>query len=253
MSKTDPYRTATIPLPSAPLRITETDTRDEVCEKLDRFFDDLIRNYPPKAQSLLKGMYYEDENIFSVPDAIENRWEANWVVSRENGMISYEMRVDVNLVDCPVLLRCNKIHEIACHLGQVHERISEVGFDGLMKDLQGETPFRRLLEQSVAPAEKMMVDAIPMRIFEEDLALIPKDSARDSTRADILYRKEISYDAYVRLCHRQIDPLSASVTAKDHARLHSRPEVAAFDALMRGQKASAPAAPKSCRNDVHFR
>lgn len=88
------YRNINIPLPSRPFQVEVTDTYSKVVDKLDLFFDDVIRNYPAATQDLLRRMYYEDNGIVIQEDLLKEGTQAYWEGDREGEEITYRMVVD---------------------------------------------------------------------------------------------------------------------------------------------------------------
>jgi hypothetical protein len=245
MSLNDLYHGTTVPLPSLALRIVDADSAETACKKIDRFFDDLIRNYPPDTREVLRNMYYENANIYSVENAPGNRMEANWRLHHEGaGIAVFEMLVDVRLCESEIFLRCTKIHEIAGHIGQAHERLQAIGFDEFMHEVR-EGTLGLFLEQSIAPAEKMLVDVLPMALVESDLLLIASQDMQDAVRTDIMRRKSHDYDSYIQLTHRQgLCAVSTGLRSADHNRLHARPDLQAFGRYMAATQKHVPSLPK---------
>ena len=219
------YEELLVPLPSKPLVIGDADTQDVVCQKLDDFFDDLIRDYAPNTQKILREMYHEYFWIYPVkPTSLDEGMLATWYMTVDDGNASFRMKVNEDMVDCPVTFRWLKIHEIAAHIGQAAERVSQVGIDKAVKEFNDED-LNGFLEQSVTLAEKMIIDAIPMRIFDMDIDCIQNPSSRDFLRLAVKQLKDTSLQDYTRLKHR---PDEDRVNEEGHARFFQRADVAAF-------------------------
>lgn len=223
------YTAVNVPLPSKPLVISEEDSHYAVCQKIDRFFDDLIRNYPESTQDLLRAMYYDEANVLDVEKAIEQSYQANWFQYADETGIHYEMEIDCRLHASPIMCRWNKIHEVACHIGQTDQRIAQVGLDRWQKEFNS---FQRFTELSIAPAEKMLLDALPWNIIKEDLAYMNDASVASIVKNDIRTRKKMPYDEYVKLQHRISDPIDSIVAYAEHITLHLRQDVSVFNKLM---------------------
>lgn len=253
MPAPDLYST-TVPLPSRSLQIPDGATTAEAGAQLDAFFDDLIRAYPPETQGVLRMMYHDNENIWSVDTSrdqtLQQGFEANWQLRGDGaGCVVFDMLVDARLCETDILLRCAKIHEIAGHIGQAHERLLNAGYDQFMDDLR-RGPLQLFLEQSIAPAEKMLIDALPEPLVAADLARIEDADMREAAGNTLRKGKARSYDDYIRLHHR---PEGQELPEAAHAALHTRPDLAAFGRLMTGADGGEKLPPEPRRNDIHFR
>ncbi|HYO22730.1 MAG TPA: hypothetical protein VER36_10015 [Flavisolibacter sp.] len=193
-------------------------------DKLDLFFDDVIRNYPAATQDLLRRMYYEDNGIVIQEDLLKEGTQAYWEGDREGEEITYRMVVDERIAKCPILLRMNKLHEIAGHIGQFHQAVSQAGVDDVLQE-HGNGQFRVFMEQSVTLNEKMLLHAIPESIMDEDLSSLGEPD-RTTIKWDITDRKHLSVDDYVRLKHRSTEG-NLPNDAK-HSVFLCRPDVRAF-------------------------
>lgn len=205
------YNEVNIPLPSKPLVIGSSDTEDEVCKKLDDYFDDIIRTYPKTVQTLLRGMYYDDISVEPVENSLEKGYQANWQVAYDGQNIQYKMVIDSRLLASPIMLRWNKIHEIGGHIGQVCQRIEQVGVGAWMEEINNGT-FGKFLEQSIAPAEKLLIDALPLKAVEQDVLSLTDLNIRTLMIGEVARRKEFDLDKYIRLQHRPGD----NITETDH-------------------------------------
>ncbi len=244
----DLYHRTNVPLPSTPLLISDSDSLETVCRKIDNFFEDLIREYPDETQSLLRSMYYDDCNVVPVR-SIEQGSQASWNLSAGEDGIEYKMVLDERLFDTPILAKWNKIHEIAGHIGQVSHRIDMVGLDQWLEEVNNNS-FRKFTELSIAPAEKALLDAIPETVIEGELKRLDK-SIQSTMRHDIHIRREMDYDQYVRLRHRSDQcSLSASITEDEYRFFHSRPDVNSFAVQMRTDTIELPQSPYKQRFEV---
>jgi hypothetical protein len=214
------YSIINIPLPS-PDRIPvfcDSDTEDEVCRKIDAYFDDTIRNYSAQTKQLLRDMYYRNTNV--IWDLrLQDGSQANWSLE-PNGLI-FKMFIDSRLRECPIQVRLNKIHEIAVHIGQAHQRIEQIGYDAFMDELP---TFRKFTEQSAAPVEKILYDVLPSAVIERDLShagigffsLTGIDGSisfvptAEFLRNTFYPRQHMSFHQYIRLEHCPDDGLTES-------------------------------------------
>lgn len=231
------YRDIYVPLPSKPLYLSEQDSYTNVCDKLDDFFDDIVRGYPDDTRELLTDMYYNNTNIDFNGHTLEGGSFANWHIGGTYNDLRYSMSVDSRCYNSGVFFRWNKIHEIAVHIGQAHQRVQQVGVDAFLEEVDS-GDFNRLTELSVAPTEKMLLNALPIGVIERELNVY-NECAGDILRDDILIRKDMAYDSYMRLQHRVLScDLTASITEEDVSRLHSRPDMQAFNQKPWHEKAS---------------
>lgn len=213
-----------VPLPSVAPKINASDTTEIVCTKIDRYFDDIIRGYPESTRQLLHDMYEDKENkyIDSSKTSIEEGQQANWQLDHSENGNHFQMVIDTRLRNCPVTFRLNKIHEIAIHIGQAHQRLEQVGADTFFRELG---TFRKFTEQSVVLAEKILHDALPREIIARDLENIRHTSIFEVMEKDCLARKVINFDDYLHMQHRDhCDKLTPS----DHETFLRNPHIASF-------------------------
>jgi hypothetical protein len=231
MSLEDLYLNTTVPLPSAPLKITAEDTHGDACGKLDDYFDDLVRKYPRDIRIMLGDMYYNSAGLIIEEGMLEKtRRRGHCELARKEGDEDgyCAIRIDAHIYECPLLLRCTKIHEIAGHAGQMAERVEKIGYDAWKKEADSGA-FTRFTEQSIAPAEKMMFDALPSDLLGEDLDFMMDQKARGDVALFIMRDRAMAYDDYTRLKH---TPETTPITEQDHQLLHSRLDLAAFRRVM---------------------
>ena len=114
----------------------------------------------------------------------------------------------------PFHLRWNKIHEIAGHIGQMHQREEQIGSNARIEELCGpDKSFGRFMEQSIAPAEKHLLDALPQNIIERAILAIADTRKREDARLILSGRTGINMHLYIKLVHRgSLDEL----TEADH-------------------------------------
>lgn len=215
-----------VPLPSKLLSIHFTDSSKEVCEKIDAYFEDIIRDYPVETQQFLREMYVDKENkyIYSSKKSIEKGDFArfNLTKNERTGSLSYQMEIDPRLRACPITFRLNKIHEIAIHAGQHHQRIGQVGLDTFVRELEA---FNKFTEQSVLLSEKILYDALPEEVIARDLDNICEMPGFEIVENEHLVRKEENIDDYVHLQNRY-DYLN--FTPSDHEAFLRNKQVSAF-------------------------
>jgi len=244
MSKEVSYLDLPVPLPSRPVGISRHDTLQEAAEKLDRFFDDIIKVYPDIVQEELKKTYYEDEGV------IPMEYKGNTHKGRfcckpndEKNIISVAIEIREEIQSSLLLCRLNKIHEIAFHFGQQYTYSLNIGMEKfgcppeLKKDfriaeetirvfdekLRTNPPKELLfLELSVAPVEKYLYDSIPQSLIQLDLDRIQKKTFWEKTHTAIsgLPPYKSSYR-----CHLEIGALFVKrMSAKQCAELKHRNE-----------------------------
>ena len=214
------YEKSRVPIPSELLQINKGDAEKTVCQKIDSYFDDLIKNYSDSTKQRLRDMYYNNTNVKSSQALITEKKWANWSFTANEHGICFEMLFHPCLLDCPVMLRWNKIHEIAIHIGQVCEQIENVGLDVFMDDRL--SIFRKFTEQSAALAEKILLDALPENIIKRDLNKIKTSPYYDVIKSDLQSRKSISFLDYLRLPHRNNED---NLTELDHHLFLKNPDV----------------------------
>ncbi len=165
---------------------------------------------------------------------------AEWRVGLGEGpqASAHRIFIERTLAPCPIVKRFLKIHEIAGHAGQAHERIAQIG---LLSFLMTELPtkdFHFFAEQSAALPEKMLIDALPARIIAADL----KKGATDMKVAgaflkNFIWSKKFTYRDYSMLLHRTPGPgIENKLGAEEYLMLRRRREVRAFDLLMEGRE-----------------
>lgn len=215
-------RKINVPLPSKKLSIDPADTTENACAKIDAYFDDIIRDYPKSTQKLLCEMYYENKNVDASQTSIEQNTQANWTLNHSQDGNVFKMVIDSRLFNCPLNLRLNKIHEIAIHIGQAHQKIEQVGWDAFFRELSA---FQKFTEHSAALAEKILYDALPAKVLEHDLSKIHDKGIREAIAADYAARKKTTFDDYVHLQHRNNRD---KCTPKDHELFLQNSQVARF-------------------------
>lgn len=229
MTKENLYKTINIPLPSQPLMLCPKDCYQTICDKLDDFFDDIISGYPDETQNLLRDMYYNNTNVVFDGHTIEGGSFANWHLTGSCDDLVYSMTVDSRCYDADIFFKWNKIHEIAVHIGQAHQRIQQVGVEDFLKEVENQD-FNRFTELSVAPVEKILLDALPENIIKQELSYY-HGPVRDILENDLVNRRRMGRDDYMRLQHRHgACTLTASITESDIALLHSRIDIQHFKA-----------------------
>src|SRR3990167_5699746 len=153
---TNPFKNVYIPLPKKKVSITKQDTEETISQKLYDYFEDIINGYPASTKTLLKKIYYENQNVVLVDTFLKPGSEglsAICYLSHNNTTYthSFEIHIDINIFAAPLHAKLLKIHEIAIHVGQHHQRILEVGMEEHSKESK---LFQKFTELSVAPAEK---------------------------------------------------------------------------------------------------
>ncbi|MDP1574637.1 MAG: hypothetical protein Q8L78_06880 [Coxiellaceae bacterium] len=205
------YTKMTVPLPSIVPTIYSYEAEETVCVKIDAYFDDIIRNYSDSTKQLLCDMYYNNKNVKSLVNTIENGSAANWRIRYKNkNRLVFEMTIDQKLRLCPIQFRLRKIHEIAVHIGQAHQIIEQVGLDTFISGL---STFQKFTERSVAFPEKILFDSLPKNITDRDILKIPQSLTRRIMANEVAFRKAMSISDYLHLKHRASDD---KLTQSDH-------------------------------------
>jgi len=183
-----------VPVPSKKLIIHPSDTTAVACVKLDAYFDDVIRNYPESTKRLLRDMYYRDKNVSLVEQLVETGCRARAICKGNKFGVHFSVEIDKGMAISPIDVRMLKMHEIAVHVGQQHQRIEQVG---MAKFFQAKDQFSKFTEQSVAIMEKIMIDSIPEGVILQsgsDLFVY-----LDNTNVG----KKTTVDDYLHLAHRE--------------------------------------------------
>jgi hypothetical protein len=213
----DLYANIPIPVPSKPLIFYKTDTLEGASKKIDSYFEDLVRAYSRSTRALLRNMYYGGEDNRNDTDsyvAAQERLLREYKsaaettpVNNENGHVEYETLIDSHLMDCDIIARMLKIHEIAGHIGQMNTRVEQVGAEVFGNEWEGRA-FQVFIEQSATLAEKMLIDALPARLLIEDAQLSGggrrgtlKALTRQGKLTDLLAEKDMPIEDYIRLAH----------------------------------------------------
>jgi len=200
-----------VPLPSKPLSISSSDTTKMVCDKIDGYFEDIIRNYLPPTQTLLRKMYYEDKNVTYG----FHPGSAGTCSIKESKNDDIFVTINSQVENRPIAVRMIKIHEIAVHAGQLHQRIAQVGFDTYSRE---RNQFYKFTEQSVSLSEKILLDALPDKILSQELG-------RLEWKYELYDDQDMSVDNYVHLQHRHDHD---KLTPHDHELFLCNPRVKSF-------------------------
>ncbi len=244
-----PYRNINIPLPSKPLIIGKTDSIEEVSQKLDRYFDDIIRNYPKSTRKFLNHMYYSDSEVgddIIYKYKFEKKYQkkespltinyGNWNISYhttcDNKIVTYTATFDPLLRECPIIYKISKMHLIATNLGQIHQCIEFVGKDQFSEKYDNDH-FILFLEQSAAPAEKILINALPYSVIDRDLKGATSRHVEFIIKHDMCIRRLVTYNDYAQLKHQyEMYEINELVTDDQHSLFYSRTDLQQF----RGQK-----------------
>lgn len=193
-----------VPAPSDFSDIGFSASSQEVCRHTDRLFDNLILGYPNDIQILLNDMYYNNRNIVPLKGFIEYGAQANWRFESNKTGQKYSMIIDERLLACPVILRWNKLHEIAGHIGQAAHCVKEVGVQAFSSEFNAQSEqLQKFFEISVAPYEKVFLDSLPAKAIEEDVSKIEDGAIEKIMLNDIETRRRVSPYDYVRFIHRK--------------------------------------------------
>ena len=236
MSVKSLYKSVHVPVPKKPFQISEADTTDDICAKLDGLFDDITEGYPKDTRELVSAMYYEDMGVFPVVDLIrEQAAFATWQLfqDEEEPQGVHVILLDVGISDCRIVEKFCKMHEIAGHAGQAHQRISQIGVEGFLKECD-KGIFNTFTDQSVSLAEKVMLNALSMTVIGNDLAGADDKKAATAFFNQFYDMKRYNYEDYTLLLHRsQFCPIAANLSVQDYNRFHAREDVKSFDKVMR--------------------
>lgn len=229
------YADIHVPVPATPFKMEKEDTSESICKKIDKLFDDITNGYPDKTRQLVREMYYNNEGVFPLHrQAEEENAFATWQLFRDqyDPEGTHCVFIDQDLYPCQIVNRFCKIHEIAGHAGQAHQRISKAGFDTFIQEYQSGI-FSAFTDQSVCLSEKMLVDALPSRLIAADLASSQSKPSAQAFMSEFLRLKKFSYGDYTSLSHRAEDCSAAQkLPAEYYDDFHKRPDVKKFDRYM---------------------
>ncbi len=189
----DFYSSVYIPVPTRPLDISATDTTETVCAKIDAYFDDIISGYPNDTQKLLRNMYYKNKDVVPVDGLMEGEramavFSCGPLLSIFGVRTGYKVEVDSRLISLPITSRWLKVHEIAGHVGQDHQRINQVGYDAWLEEWESGA-FKKFTEQSVGLSEWVLLKALPVELLLNELQNIPYDSGEKSKMLELITRE----------------------------------------------------------------
>lgn len=231
----DLYRSIHVPVPTKAFAINPKDKSEEVCAKLDALFDDITQGYPADTRNLVRAMYYEDTGVFPLHGlVVEQSAFAMWQIFQDEETVDgvHVTFIDQALIGCPITAKFCKMHEIAGHAGQAHQRISQIGLDGFLVECSSGV-FNSFTDQSVSLAEKVILDAMPMHILQRDLRYSPDAQVAKLFLNEFGALKRFDYEDYSLLLHRvPFCPVAANLSVESHERFHEREDVAAFDDVM---------------------
>ncbi len=213
------YQELYLPLPSKRISFAKTDKTGDVLDKIDGYFEDLIRGYPEPIQNTLEEMYYNDLNV-TYSGFLSLLGAAGMAFS--DGKVA----IDSMYKHCPIMTKLVKIHEIAVHIGHYLQREDQIGADVALHE---GSDFSKFTEQAAALAEKHLYDALPEEFMLQEIAGIPESEFLDASGKQALakytqQKKYMNVVQYINLGHRTGD----NVTSDDIVRFNSLPAVAAF-------------------------
>lgn len=236
MSGPNLYKSIHIPIPRKPFEVSDSDTADQICTKLDGLFNDITEGYPSETRSLVRAMYYENEGVFPITDLInEQAAFATWQVfqDEEEPQGVHVVFIDQAIAPCKIVEKFCKMHEVAGHAGQAHQRISQIGINDFLKECASGV-FNKFTDQSVSLAEKVILNALSMTMIDRDLAEATDKRAATAFFNQFYDMKRYNYEDYTLLLHRsRFCPIAADLSVQDYNRFHARDDVKKFDKLMR--------------------
>jgi len=193
-----------IPFPSTPFKISSKDRNEDIANKLDQLFDEISACYPPHIRKELERMYYDGKNVGFRNDLLKNS-HAFGMHDKiiHNGQIEFIVIADSTFQKTPLFLKLLLIHEIAIHIGQSYMLAEEV-----MRANGGCAPlsiydrwFHQFSELAAAQIDKLIIDAIPIKAWKEDLSE-GKMKHIKPTLERIRKWRGMSYEDYTSLQHR---------------------------------------------------
>jgi hypothetical protein len=236
------YPSLHVPIPFQPPDIAPDDQIGDACRKLDRFFDSISRGYPKGTRNFINTMYHENHGIFPLRLESQGAYGA-WNLYEDKSAPSgvHVVFIEQGLYDLPLVSRFIKMHEVAVHAGQAHQRISEVGIRRFLRENK-DGDFYTFTEQSAALQENVLLNALPPNLIAMDLASVaasPEKMTAVHFMKDFLRYKDLGYAEYSRLMHRLHDRDEAAMHGDaSYNAFHARADVKKFDAYMLGDHAS---------------
>jgi hypothetical protein len=196
-------------------------SRIEVASKaIDGYFEELIGGYPIETQKLLRQMYFDKVNVVEIVGMRARGAHASWSVEVTEGEYHWEMTVDPTVTRSKILFKLNAVHEIGVHIGQAHQRISQVGFSQFVSEVNS-GKFTKFTEISAAAAEKRILDAIPFESFVMDVVNSFPDRAFGQLLInDYHFRRRTPFDTYIEMHHRPGDGLTEQDVLDFKSRYH---------------------------------
>lgn len=207
------YAEAVIPHPSLDILQAIAASRDkrEIIELIDKYFLHLISAYSEPTQDYLKAVYFDRQHV-KIDSTLDHRAFAFAGVDTREFYESGNPK-DLTLHVLPAVYaseiryRITLIHETAGHMGQLLERLHQVGFEKLQIENQSYS-LDRLMEMTSVLIEIPLLKAIP-----ETLLLAEPES---------LMGKPEHNEQYCRILQRdRTQPIRESLQLKDHTNIPS--------------------------------
>jgi len=166
----------------------------QVTQKIDSLFDELIVGYPDETKFLLRRIYYGRELLSDQPGLVAEGSVAAARAVLDNGKMSFDVRVDPILRKVPTLFRLTLIHEVAVHIGQMHQRMSQVPFETYRGQREA---FLKFSELTAALVEKRVSDLLPVDVLMDDLRRnIADPVTRERLMEHVRFRHKSRFDQY---------------------------------------------------------
>jgi hypothetical protein len=176
--------------------------RKEAIQKVDAFFDEVIKGYPEATQEKLKTMYYQNANqVFTKDLYVKSLMMANWHHGK-NGIQGFSVEFDESVKDAELIRKLFLIHECAVHIGQMDQRVGQVGAKQLAEE-HGSQDGYVFTEMSAALAEKTVLSSIDFSVVEAETSKITDPIVRAGALAAFYLMNRMSPKDYVELMHRK--------------------------------------------------
>ena len=255
------YADIVIPVPSKPIIINEFDSVESVHQKMDTFFEDMIRDYPDKVKNFVREMYYDDKHVISVEGYTEltgsGATALTFTVDRQ---VAFKVLIDSETSKCPIITKWYKIHE-AVHIlqqAQLHNyslteqpkivRQIEKKIEKMLESLKnpgsttqnimtGDTKKEEemFLEQSVSLPEILLIHSIPSTFFLKDVENTQNYGLQQLLLERIGELKNLSVEDYLDIDHRTdvLEKPDSVANERYLKRFKNRPDVAGFASCIR--------------------
>lgn len=185
-------------IPTLPKGMRETASVD--LSGLDTAFDTIIAGYSPATRLQLREVYYGGLQLEDKPGLISgSRSFGEAQLTKDGSKTSFKVTIDPLIRKCPGLFRLTLIHEVAVHVGQWLERISQVGIETYLAQNQSQE-FGLFSELSAHAAEKRVLDRIPLATLEKEIQSAFSDPAlREDLLTEMRFRRRAKFENYIWL------------------------------------------------------